>query len=253
RGLVTAETRRAVVEKQASLPRGARVLPPPGTAPGCVLRHGPAVVVCLPGPPWELGEMGELALGTPEGAEVLARGPRPGERVLRIQGVVESQFVEALGAVEPAALAEVEVGVCARVGELEVTVRAPSERADAADAVEAALLGRFGAAVYSRDGRGVLDVVADLLLRAGQTVAVAESCTGGGLGAHLTARPGASAWFRGGVIAYADDVKRDVLGVPAEGIAHHGAVSAACAEALAVGARRVVGSDWALSVTGVAR
>jgi nicotinamide-nucleotide amidase len=252
RVLVAAETRRAVVEKQASLPRGARVLPPPGTAPGCVLRHGSTVLVCLPGPPWELAEMWESALETPEVAGVVARGRDPGERLLRIHGVVESQLVEALGAVDPGVLAEVEVGVCARVGEIEVTLRAPSERAAAADAVETTLLARFGAAVYSRDGRGLLEVVADLLVGAGQTLAVAESCTGGGLGAYLTDRPGASAWFTGGVIAYSDEVKRAVLGVPAEVIARRGAVSAECAEAMAAGARRLVGSEWALSVTGIA-
>src|SRR5262249_56831254 len=97
------ERRRGGGERRASRPGGAGVPPPPGPARGCVLRHGSAVVVCLPGPPWELAEMWELALGTPEVAEVLARGLDPGERVLRIHGVVESQFVGALGGVEPAA------------------------------------------------------------------------------------------------------------------------------------------------------
>jgi PncC family amidohydrolase len=96
------------------------------------------------------------------------------------------------------------------------------------------------------------EVVAGALLAAGQTVAVAESCTGGGLGERLTDRPGSSAYVLGGVISYADEVKRSVLGVDAEVIRRDGAVSRECARQMAEGARRLLGSDWALSVTGIA-
>lgn len=91
-----------------------------------------------------------------------------------------------------------------------------------------------------------------LLLDRGLTLAVAESCTGGLLGDMITDVPGSSAWFLGGVQSYADAVKRDVLGVRAETLAGHGAVSAACAQEMAHGARRLIGADIALSVTGIA-
>jgi len=85
-----------------------------------------------------------------------------------------------------------------------------------------------------------------------QTLAVAESCTGGGVGAALTSIPGASEVFLGGVIAYSDRLKTGLLDVPGETIAAHGAVSGPCARAMAQGARRATGADWAVSVTGVA-
>jgi nicotinamide-nucleotide amidase len=96
------------------------------------------------------------------------------------------------------------------------------------------------------------EMVARGLSAAGQTVAVAESCTGGGLGARLTSLPGSSGYVLGGVISYADEVKRDVLGVDAALLRLHGAVSEPVAEAMAAGARALAGSDWALSITGVA-
>jgi nicotinamide-nucleotide amidase len=114
------------------------------------------------------------------------------------------------------------------------------------------LVAAFGAGVYSTDGRTVEAVVADALRGRGATLAVAESCTGGLLGGRLTAAAGSSEWFRGGVIAYDDAVKRDLLGVPAEVLARYGAVSAECARAMAEGARRAAGAEWALSVTGIA-
>ena len=242
----------ALREKQATLPEGAVMLPPPGTAPGCVLRDGPTTIVVLPGPPWELQSMWEDALGEPLLAEVIARAPGMDERVLRVHGVPESTFVAAIADLDPDAWRRLRVGVCARDGELEVTVRCPPADSWAADALEGRVAEGLGDALFSRDGSTVDDVVARALLASGQTVAVAESCTGGGLGARLTARAGASAYVLGGVISYADAVKTDVLGVNPEVIRLHGAVSAECAEGMAIGARRLLGSDWALAITGIA-
>ncbi len=95
-------------------------------------------------------------------------------------------------------------------------------------------------------------VVLHQLRRRGHTLAVAESCTGGGLGAALAAVPGASDVFLGGVIAYANSVKQALLGVPAEELQSHGAVSDPVAQAMAAGVRRATGADWALAITGVA-
>jgi PncC family amidohydrolase len=94
--------------------------------------------------------------------------------------------------------------------------------------------------------------IGDGLRRRGLTLAVAESCTGGLLGDHITDVPGSSDYFLGGVLAYSNQVKHMVLGVQAETLAVHGAVSAQCAAEMAQGARRLVGSDVALSVTGIA-
>jgi nicotinamide-nucleotide amidase len=251
RRAIDAATREAVARKQAALPQGSRPLLPIGTASGAVVPHRDAFVVVLPGPPWELEAMWEVALETPEVAALLARVPAADRRLLRLYGVVESEFVQAFDALDPATRAQAEVGVCARAGELEVSVRAPAGTG-AVLAVEAGLVGAFGDAVYSRDGRPADEVAAEALLAHGWTLAVAESCTGGLLGARLTARAGASAWFRGGVVAYDNAVKQDVLGVPEEVLLRHGAVSSECAVAMAEGARRLVGADWALSVTGVA-
>ncbi|MDX6554887.1 MAG: nicotinamide-nucleotide amidase [Miltoncostaeaceae bacterium] len=243
---------RSVQEKQATLPRGAHVLPPPGTAPGCVLAHGQALIVVLPGPPWELQAMWDEALASGPLADRLRAAAPFRERVLRVAGVPESRFVRAFDGMDPADRDALAVGVCARDGELEVTVRHGPAGSPAADALERALRAEVGDALYSRDGGDLDTAVARLLDRDGATLAVAESCTGGGLGARLTAREGASARFLGGVISYSDDVKRDVLGVDPEILRRHGAVSAECAEAMAGGVRRLVGSDWALSITGVA-
>jgi nicotinamide-nucleotide amidase len=160
--------------------------------------------------------------------------------------------VAAIADLDPDAWRRLRVGVCARDGELEITVRCAPADGWAADALEALVAEGVGDALFSRDGSTVDDIVARALVAAGQTVAVAESCTGGGLGARLTERAGSSAYVLGGVIAYADAVKVGVLGVDAELIRRHGAVSAECAGQMALGARRLVGSDWALSVTGIA-
>ena len=102
---------------------------------------------------------------------------------------------------------------------------------------------------------GATGLAADIraeLVRRGSTVSVAESCTGGLIGKLLTDEPGSSAYFRGGVIAYADDVKQAVLDVSARTLAAHGAVSEPVAQEMAAGVRRLMGSDVGLSVTGIA-
>jgi nicotinamide-nucleotide amidase len=244
---------RAVQEKQASLPAGAAVLPPAGTAPGAVLEHEGVVVVVLPGPPWELESMWEAALAAqPALAALVDRAGDAHERVLRIHAVPESLLVAEIDGLARDVWDRLTVGICAREGELEVTIRADPADAWAADALEERVAGALGDALFSRDGATVDEVVARALVAARQTVAVAESCTGGGLGARLTARPGSSAYVLGGVIAYADAAKTALLDVDPQLLRRHGAVSAECAEAMAEGARRRLGSDWALSITGVA-
>jgi nicotinamide-nucleotide amidase len=242
----------ALQEKQAMLPGGSVPLPPPGTAPGCIVRHGATTIVVLPGPPWELAAMWDAALVEPLVASVLARAPVVDERVLRLHAVPESTFVAAIADLGRDAWGRLTVGICARDAELEVTVRCAPADCGAADALETMVAAAVGDALFSRDGATIDDVVAQALIASGQTVAVAESCTGGGLGARFTARAGASAYFLGGVVSYADQVKVQMLGVDPEVIRRHGAVSVECAEQMALGVRRLLGSDWALAITGIA-
>lgn len=244
---------RAVQKKQASLPAGSAVLPPAGTAPGSVLEHDGVIVVVLPGPPWEMESMWDDALAAqPLLTALVERAGSPHERILRVHAVPESVLVAEIDDIDPDVWGRLTVGICARDGELEVTIRSGADDTWAADALERRVADGLGDALFSRDGSTVDDVVGEALTAARQTVAVAESCTGGGLGARLTERPGSSAYMLGGVISYADAVKVDLLGVDPETLRLHGAVSAECAEQMAVGARRRLGSDWALSTTGVA-
>ncbi|MEW6581831.1 MAG: CinA family nicotinamide mononucleotide deamidase-related protein [Actinomycetota bacterium] len=247
---ITDATRARVEDKQATLPRGAVVLPPTGTAPGCVVRHGRTLVCVLPGPPWELTRMWARACDEVDELRSVLAGAAPGERrLLRLYAVVESEVVETLDRLDPALRDAVEAGVCARAGEIELSLRGP---ADAVRRIEAGVEAVFGDRLYARRGETALGLVEAALRARGETLAVAESCTGGLLGARITAIPGASEWFRGGVVAYDNSVKEGLLGVDPAVIARHGAVSEECARAMARGARAAVGADWAVAVTGIA-
>jgi nicotinamide-nucleotide amidase len=236
--------------KQASLPFGASVIPPAGTAPGCVLTVGSSVIVVLPGPPWELRAMWEaVSHDDPALVALLGRASVPDERIVRIHGIGESRLVEVLEERGAPAAGGLMFGVCAKDAELELTLRGD---ATAADRLLNHLVGRLGDGVFSSDGTTLDALIASTLTRRGETVAVAESCTGGALGARLTAATGASAFMRGGIIAYSNAIKRDLLGVEPGLLDRHGAVSAECAAAMADGARAALGSTWALSVTGIA-
>ncbi len=242
----TDAARRAAAVKQSTLPEGALVLPPIGTAPGAALRApSGSWVVVLPGPPWELAAMLSRALERGPLRELGGEEAPP--RVGRLFGVPESSFVETIRQVDPTVMAEVELGVCARDGELEVTLRG-----EGSDEVLAALRERYGDDLYDIDDRGLDELVARALAQRRETLATAESCTGGLLGARLTSRAGSSEIFRGGVVAYDNDVKRDALGVEAGLIERRGAVSPEVAEAMARGARSAMRADWGLSTTGVA-
>jgi nicotinamide-nucleotide amidase len=175
-------------------------------------------------------------------------------RTLRFWGVGESSLAEQMGDW----LDSPNPTVAPYAGTGEVTLRLTARAGDAAAAarllepVEADLRRRSGIDLYGADGDSLASVVLELLRRRGETLAVAESCTGGGLGAALAAVPGASEVFLGGVIAYANAVKRNLLGVSPEVLERWGAVSDPVAQAMAEGVRRRTGSDWALATTGVA-
>ncbi len=241
-------TRDVAARKQALIPAGAISLPPPGTAPGAVLEDPGGVVVVLPGPPWECMASWHSAVETGPVKALLGSGGGAAPITLRLAGVVESEFIEALD--DPQWHDDsLEVGVCAKPGELEVVIRPDNA---GARGLEAHLDERFPGAIFSRDGSGVEEVLGRALSARVETLVTAESCTGGIIGARITSVSGASAWYSGGVVSYDNAVKQRALGVPMEILTAHGAVSAECAAAMAEGVRGRLGATWGLSVTGIA-
>jgi nicotinamide-nucleotide amidase len=245
-------TMRAGNRKQALVPRGAAVLEPVGTAPGLVAPvDGGPVVVVLPGPPGELQPMWSAALETPPVREVVARAGTLEQRILRITGVPESQLAEVLRELAPSP--SLEITTCLRRGELEIATVFSPDAADAYSSLEREILARFGERVFSRDGSTIDDIVAGLLTGPpARTIAVAESCTGGLMAARLTDRPGSSAYMLGGVVAYSNEAKTALAGVPASVIERYGAVSTEVAAALAAGAASRFGASLGIGITGIA-
>jgi nicotinamide-nucleotide amidase len=248
--------------KQATIPRGATVLEPVGTAPGLVVppadgSDGPTVVV-LPGPPRELQPMWRQALDTEAWRAAVSAARVYRQRMLRLFGIPESEIAETLRQAEREGveLGRLEITTCMRGGEIEIVTRYEPDAEDAYDAFAQLVAGRHADMLYSVDGTTVDDQVAALLRGGGETAArtisVAESCTGGMLLARLTNPPGASAYVLGGVVAYSNDVKVEQVGVPRETIERHGAVSTEVAQALADGAKSRLGADVGVGVTGIA-
>jgi nicotinamide-nucleotide amidase len=249
---VTDEALRAGNRKQALVPRGASVLEPVGTAPGLIVPvPGGPVVLVLPGPPSELQPMWEEAVGRPLLRDLLARAGTFEQRIMRVTGVPEAQLAEVLRELDPPS--SLEITTCLRRGELEIaTVFEPSALGDYG-VLETALVDRFGARVFSRDGSTIDELVARLLLGPPlRTVAVAESCTGGLMAARLTERPGSSAYVLGGVTAYSNEAKVAFADVPAELIEQFGAVSPEVGRALAAGAVGRFGASFGIGITGIA-
>ncbi|HYH32161.1 MAG TPA: competence/damage-inducible protein A [Pseudonocardia sp.] len=240
--------------KQAMVPRGAVALDPVGTAPGLVVsRPGGPLVVVLPGPPRELQGMWPAALAAPAVRELLADVPAAGARSLRYFGLPESEIAATLREVGAARdLSGVEITTCLRRSELEVDLRPQPGAEAAAEAVHAELAARHARHLVSADGTSTDDLLAAALRERGWTVATGESCTGGMLASRLVDRAGSSDYVAGGVVAYSNAAKTDLLGVPAELIAAHGAVSPEVARALADGARARFGADVGIGITGVA-
>lgn len=244
--------------KQALIPHGASAIPLAGTAPGFHVRHGETLVVALPGVPWELKQMWEnsveplLRAGKDAGHTPGAPGNQAVKRIRTI-GIGESMLAEMLGEFDwhdPLAT----IGTRANMDGVTIILRgqASAEGESRLDAVEREVLAILGERVYSASGEDLQVVVGGLLRAARLTVATAESCTGGLVSKHLTDVPGSSDYFLGGVTAYDNRVKTEVLGVPAEMLAAHGAVSPEVAVAMAEGACRLLGAACALSTTGVA-
>ena len=247
--------------RQADVPRGATVIPQAGgTAPGLICPVGNKVVYAVPGVPYEMAEMFERAILP----DLRARMAEVGEegviasRVLRTWGSSESGLAEALqdrvdaldavGDVTLAFLASgmegIKVRITARARTTDdVTALLDKEETE----VRRAITERLGDLVFGVDDETMEMAVASRLIARGFTFGVAESLTGGLIASRLVNVPGASSWFRGGVVAYDAQVKFDVLGVPPGPV-----VTEAAAAAMAEGATRVLGADVGLGITGVA-
>ena len=247
--------------RQAEVPVGASIIPQTrGTAPGLICPVGNKVVYAVPGVPYEMSDMFERAIlpdlrariGDEDAAVIRSR-------VLRTWGTSESGLAEAVGprfdhhasagaGVTVAFLASGIEGIKVRL-----TAKAPNEAAaitllDAEEVEVLALIEqRFGNIVFGRDDETMEHAIAALLVERGLTLGLAESLTGGLIASRLVAVEGASAWFRGGIVSYATEVKQTLLDVPPGPV-----VSAAAARAMAEGAVARLGSDVGLSVTGVA-
>jgi competence/damage-inducible protein CinA-like protein len=248
---------RSANRKQAVIPSGATVLDPVGTAPGLVVPFadgsGPTVVV-LPGPPRELHEMWEKALGTEGFRRAIAGATEYRRGIVRLYGIPESEIANTLRAAEDAGLSlePLEITTCLRRGEIEVATRyEPSAEADYQTFVEF-MAERHPAELFSPDGSTVDEQVASLLVRSGRTVAVAESCTGGLMSARLTERGGSSAYFLGGAVVYSNEAKVSMADVDPGLIERFGAVSTEVAEALGSGACARFGADLGIGITGIA-
>jgi len=248
----------AANRRQALVPRGARVLTNPrGTAPGLWIDDGERGVLLLPGPPRELEPMLESFV-----REVLVDRASPRRlrrRVLKIAGWAESQVEEIAHPVyvrwhdlNP----PISTTILAGPGQIELHLSAYDEdleRADTRlDAAVAQISPRLRPGLFSTDGRALEQVVGDLLRDRGLTVALGESCTGGLVTSRLTDVPGSSAYVLGSVVAYSNQAKTELLGVPAILIAEHGAVSEPVAMAMAEGVRARIGADIGVGVTGIA-
>jgi nicotinamide-nucleotide amidase len=249
--------------KQATVPRGAEVLEPVGTAPGLVVapaedRPGGPTVVVLPGPPRELQPMWQTALETSGLKAVLARATVYEQQTMRLFGIPESEIAETLRAAEREGveLDAIEVTTCLKRGEVEVVTRYEPARRETYEQLRAIVRERHGETLFSEDGSTIDEQVAALLRGEGSrgalSVATAESCTGGLMAARLTERAGSSEYVKGGIVAYSNEVKSSQAGVPAELIERHGAVSQEVAEALADGARERLGADVGIGITGIA-
>ncbi len=236
---------------QAMVPEGGVVLPNAnGTAPGLILENDKTVAILLPGPPGELRPMWNHEVLPWLRQRFAGQLPPVHEVNLRILGLGETR-VQIMVENDIRALGPVEVGYCARPGgEVDLRLIAP----DAALAQKAGDLARakLGDAIYAEGLETMEEAVVRLAAAAHKTIATAESCTGGTVATRLTNVSGSSDIFRYGWVTYANEAKMTELGVPAELLEKHGAVSAEVAQAMAEGALRESKADIAVAVTGIA-
>jgi nicotinamide-nucleotide amidase len=248
----------AVNRRQAMVPRGAAVLDNPhGTAPGLWIEHGDRVLALLPGPPREMKPMMDgqvrLRLGAIAGSVRLHR------RLIRVAGKGESAVEEIVQPIYSRWLnqsPQIETTILAGLGQVELHLVTQSDDAQLASAslngAVAELTRALGEDLVSTDGAALEAVVGDLLRARGWWVAFAESCTGGLATSRMTDIPGSSAYVERSVVVYSNRAKCELLDVPEQLIAEHGAVSEPVALAMAAGIRKRAGVNIGVAITGIA-
>jgi len=244
--------------RQAQVPAGAAVLDNPnGSAPGLWIDHGAQAVLLLPGPPRELKPM--MTALADSRLRARASGVAIVRRMLRISGRFESHVDQALHPLYEewaAASPPIAATILATLGQIELhlSVRhsSPGDGAAMLEHATAQAVGVLGEDVFSTDGRRLEEVVGDALASKGWWLAAAESCTGGLVTSRLTDVPGSSRYVGASIVAYANEAKVSLLGVPEALLEAHGAVSEPVARAMAEGIRARAGADLGLGITGIA-
>jgi competence/damage-inducible protein CinA-like protein len=240
--------------RQALVPEGAEwISNRNGTAPGIWVEHNGVLILLLPGPPWELEAMFDSSclprLQSRAGSE------RIRTRVIKVVGLPESQVDKRIAPIyrefkNPATT------ILASLGSIEIHLRARAASAEEAEALIAPLAEKIelemGDHVYSTQGESLEEIVGMFLMMKQKTVATAESCTGGLLAERITRTPGSSNFFLGGAVCYSNKLKTKLVGVSAELISQHGAVSKPVAQAMAEGIRRRSGASIGIGITGIA-
>ena len=244
-------------EKQAYFPKGAKILSNPfGTAPGALIEKNGKTVVILPGPPHEMTAMFENHVWPELQKIVTPDMVRLNERILKVFGMGESAIEEQLAGLPD--IAQAAVSLLIKKAEIHVhlvtrgTEKNLNGAADVLDRTELEIRKRLGNKVFGRDQETMAGIVGRQLKSKKLTIATAESCTGGLLGAALTTEPGSSVFYLGGAVSYSDALKRGLLGVNEESLFQYGAVSETVAGEMAEGIRLKAGADLALSTTGIA-
>jgi nicotinamide-nucleotide amidase len=238
---------------QVMIPKGTSPLPNDiGTAPGIMARVRQTLVICMPGVPPEMRRMFEssvVALIEPSEAAIAVR-------TLRLYGLGESDLSEKLSDILADRQGKVIVGTTVADGLISLTITATSDSESSAgtlaDQTAAELTERLGTLLIGTGSDTPASVVAKLLLNRKQTLSLAESCTGGMVAEAITSLSGASDYFLGSAVCYANNAKRDIIGVSQDTLNDCGAVSEKIAREMAQGARQRFNSDWAISLTGIA-
>jgi len=240
--------------KQALFPKGSIILPNDcGTAPGAILEKDGKMIVLLPGPPREMTTMFENYV-VPY-IDQKCRGREVTKyKVIKLTGISESAVQEKIK--DLGGRGNPEIAYVAKPGEIQVRVTArsqsPIEAENLVNQLFIEIEDRLKEHIFGYDDELIEEVTGRLLASSRLTLATAESCTGGLISAKLTSLAGSSVFYKGGIVAYSNEVKEKLLGVPGEVLERYGAVSRETAFAMAHGVRRVIGADLGLAVTGIA-